>query len=430
VSEVAELDPTAETVRIMVVDDEPDVEMLVSQRFRKEIRKGHMEFVFAHDGQEALDMLAEDSGIMMVLSDINMPRMDGLTLLNHLGEDHGDLKTVVVSAYGDMENIRTAMNRGAFDFVTKPIEFADLETTIRKTLSHLSDYRNLQQAKAAAEMIKATLSRYFSPSVVEAVSGSSDVMGPGGERRNATYMFTDLAGFTNLVETTDPEITVELLNAYIEGIAKIVFAHGGTVMKIIGDAVQAIFGAPVEQADHAARSVDCAIEIDAFAVKFQAEWIAKGVPLGVTRIGVNTGDAIIGNFGGDSFFDYTAYGDAVNIAARLEAANKILGTRICVSQSCVDAAGDAIDTRPSGSLELAGKTGALPCHEPLTSERAANPAMDSYRAAYGLLEREEDGAREAFAALMADLPDDPLVMLHLQRTLGGATDTVLYASTK
>jgi CheY-like chemotaxis protein len=114
--------------RILVVDDEPDVEALVTQKFRRQMRKGEMDFVFAHDGQHALELLDGENGIDMVLSDINMPRMDGLTLLDKLGEQHANLKTVIVSAYGDMGNIRTAMNRGAFDFVTKPIEFEDLET--------------------------------------------------------------------------------------------------------------------------------------------------------------------------------------------------------------------------------------------------------------------------------------------------------------
>jgi len=108
--------------RILVVDDEPDVEVLVTQKFRRQVKKGEMDFLFARDGQHALEVLDGEADIDMVLSDINMPRMDGLTLLDRLNELHRDLKTVIVSAYGDMGNIRTAMNRGAFDFVTKPIE--------------------------------------------------------------------------------------------------------------------------------------------------------------------------------------------------------------------------------------------------------------------------------------------------------------------
>ncbi len=277
--------------RILVVDDEPDVEALITQKFRRQVRKGEMDFLFAHDGLNALEVLDEEPGIDMVLSDINMPRMDGLTLLDRLNEQHGHLKTVIVSAYGDMGNIRTAMNRGAFDFVTKPIEFDDLETTIAKTLEHLNLVRDLKQEKARAERAHATLSRYFSPNVVETLSQNPECLTPGGERREATFLFTDLADFTPLVESSDSDVIVALLNAYLDGLTETVFAHGGTVMKIVGDAVHAIFGAPVEDPDHAAQAVACALAIDDFAMQFQAGKTAAGIPLGITRIGVNSGPA-------------------------------------------------------------------------------------------------------------------------------------------
>ena len=129
--------------RILMVDDEEDLELLVRQRFRRRIRKGEYEFLFAHNGKEALEALEENPEIRLVLSDINMPVMDGLTLLGQLEETNPDVKAVIISAYGDMENIRTAMNRGAFDFVTKPVDFNDLQITIEKTLKHIQD---LEQA--------------------------------------------------------------------------------------------------------------------------------------------------------------------------------------------------------------------------------------------------------------------------------------------
>ena len=127
--------------RILVVDDEPDLEHLVRQRMRRDVRAGHYEFVFAYNGVEALEVLNADPDIDMVLSDINMPRMDGLTLLEQMPQVDPDLRAVIVSAYGDMKNIRTAMNRGAFDFVTKPIDFQDLRVTIERTLEHLQLWR-------------------------------------------------------------------------------------------------------------------------------------------------------------------------------------------------------------------------------------------------------------------------------------------------
>ena len=127
--------------KILVVDDEPDLEHLVRQRMRRDVRAGHYEFVFAYNGVEALEVLNADPDVDMVLSDINMPRMDGLTLLEQMPQVDPDLRAVIVSAYGDMKNIRTAMNRGAFDFVTKPIDFQDLRVTIERTLEHLKMWR-------------------------------------------------------------------------------------------------------------------------------------------------------------------------------------------------------------------------------------------------------------------------------------------------
>ena len=125
-------------IKILVVDDEVDLEALVLQKFRRRIRRKELVFDFAHNGQEAIEKLDEDDDISMVISDINMPVMDGLALLKQLNETKPNIRSVIVSAYGDMNNIRTAMNRGAFDFVTKPIDFTDLEITIDKTLKHLA----------------------------------------------------------------------------------------------------------------------------------------------------------------------------------------------------------------------------------------------------------------------------------------------------
>jgi len=127
--------------KILVVDDEPDLEPLMLQRMRRNIRRGQYTFVFARNGVQALDRLHEEDDIDMVVSDINMPEMDGLTLLQQIPKVDPNIRSIIVSAYGDMENIRTAMNRGAFDFVTKPIDFRDLRVTIDRTLQHLMEWR-------------------------------------------------------------------------------------------------------------------------------------------------------------------------------------------------------------------------------------------------------------------------------------------------
>ena len=140
--------------KILVVDDEPDLQMLMMQKFRQKVKSKEYEFLFAENGQEALDVVSSHKDLSLILSDINMPKMDGLTLLDELqGLNRSDLRTVIVSAYGDMENIRTAMNRGAYDFVTKPIDFKDLETTIEKTLTEIVAYLKSKEMEEQLEAL-------------------------------------------------------------------------------------------------------------------------------------------------------------------------------------------------------------------------------------------------------------------------------------
>ena len=133
--------------KILVVDDEPDLQPLVQQRMRRYVRAGQYQFVFAHNGVEALERLREDEEIVIVLTDINMPKMDGLALLDQIPKVNPNIRSVIISAYGDMKNIRTAMNRGAFDFVTKPVDFDDLKLTIDRTLQQLLEWREALGAR-------------------------------------------------------------------------------------------------------------------------------------------------------------------------------------------------------------------------------------------------------------------------------------------
>lgn len=131
--------------KILLVDDEPDLEIMISQKFRRQVRDREMIFAFARNGFEALQILEAQNDVLVLLTDINMPEMDGLTLLGKVSENYPLVKSVIVSAYGDMANIRTALNRGAFDFLTKPIDFADLETTLKKTIHEAYHFQKAAQ---------------------------------------------------------------------------------------------------------------------------------------------------------------------------------------------------------------------------------------------------------------------------------------------
>ncbi len=144
-------------VEILVVDDEPDLQLLIRQKFRKRIRSGEWEFHFAQNGFEALDALNEKPDVSLILTDINMPGMDGLTLLDRLTQFDNAFKSIVISAYGDLKNIRTAMNRGAFDFITKPVDFDDLEITIDKTLREVTALKEALESQQALYSIQKEL---------------------------------------------------------------------------------------------------------------------------------------------------------------------------------------------------------------------------------------------------------------------------------
>jgi class 3 adenylate cyclase len=412
------------TATILVVDDEPDLETLVLQKFRRQIRDGEVSFLFARDGLEALQAIGEHPEVDLVVSDINMPRMDGLSLLQRLQEADDKKSTIIVSAYGDMSNIRTAMNRGAFDFLTKPIDFGDLELTIGKTLRHVEMMREALRRQVDAERAHASLQRYFSPQIASRLASDGEGDGMDVHRRDVAVIFTDITSFTTLVETVAPDTFSALLNEYMGGMTEIVFAHEGTVAKIIGDGIQILFNAPGDQPDYATRAVTCALDLSAWSQEFCARWGSKGVNFGATRVGVHAGEALVGNFGGGRLFDYTAYGDTVNIAARLEAANKILGTRICISGAVADAV-EKFQGRPVGDLVLRGRSEPLRAYEPLPPAAFSGPATAQYAEAFAKLEAGSAAAMPAFAALVGSHADDALAGYHLRRLLNGAKGVLI-----
>lgn len=161
--------------KILVVDDEPDLELLIRQKFRRQIRAEEFHFVFAHNGIEALNLLQADPDIDLVLTDINMPEMDGLTLLGRLPALSPVLKAVIITAYGDMSNIRTAMQRGAYDFLTKPLDLQDLEITIGRVLQHVQQH--LRYVARLTDAAVAVENGAFDPASLEDITRSDSALG-------------------------------------------------------------------------------------------------------------------------------------------------------------------------------------------------------------------------------------------------------------
>ena len=298
-------------IKILVADDELDLETLIKQKFRRQIRDQKYQFVFALNGNEALQKVKENPDISIVLSDINMPELDGLSLLSKLAVENPLIKTVMVSAYGDMENIRTAMNRGAFDFVCKPVNFEDLELTIEKTLHHVL------QLKATLQAIKENniLRMYVDETVLNFMNKQefeSSLM--ANESVEATIVFIDICGFTAITENEPADKVVKLLNRYFDLMVKEIIAQGGYIDKFIGDAIMAVF----KNEYHIDRAVEASLavrkEIDGLSETSDSQYSPR------VSIGINYGEVISGNIGSASLkrLDYTVIGDVVNTAQRLQ----------------------------------------------------------------------------------------------------------------
>ncbi len=277
--------------------------------------------------------------------------------------------------------------------------------------------------------IKAAFSRYVSPNRVKYLQEHPETLNLGGEYRECSFVMTDLAGFTSMMEKYEPALLSALLNEYLNGMIGIAFAHEGTLDRIVGDAVAVMFSAPVPQPDHAARAVACALAMDRFAQAFSQQQQERGIPFGKTRIGVNTGSVMVGNFGGQVMLDYRALGDAINTAARLETINATLGTRISVSESTVLQC-PAFRGRPAGRLVLKGKKQAVSVYEPLTDEEDASERVAQYRAAYALMDAESPEAFEALRQLQLRYPEDPLVNYHVQRYASGESGSLVVMNRK
>ncbi|MEI8112113.1 MAG: adenylate/guanylate cyclase domain-containing protein [Bacteroidia bacterium] len=343
--------------KILVADDEVDLEMLIKQKFRQKIREKQYEFVFAVNGIDALEKIQLHPDVDIVLSDINMPEMDGLTLLSRLGESSPLIKSVIVSAYGDMENIRTAMNRGAFDFITKPINFEDLSLTMEKTIRHVAQIRETLKAIRENSILK----MYVDETVLNFMGSrefESSLM--ANESVEASIVFIDICSFTSISEKESPDTVVKLLNSYFEVMVKEIIAQGGYIDKFIGDAIMAVFRGDY----HLDRAIDAALavrmKINNLPSSSQSVSFVPNV-----SIGINSGEMISGNIGSASLrrLDYTVIGDTVNTAQRLQSAAS--PGQILINESSFNKVKESFNCRKVGDAILKHKADQVIVYEVL-----------------------------------------------------------------
>jgi len=343
--------------KILVVDDEADLEVLIKQKFRQKIRQNEYEFIFAINGRHALEQLNEHHDVDVVLSDINMPEMDGLTLLSKLNERNALLKSVIVSAYGDMDNIRTAMNRGAFDFVTKPVNFSDLEITIDRTVKHVGMIKDTLKAMKENNILK----MYVDETVLNFM-GSREIGASlfDNETIEGTVAFIDICGFTAISENHPPDEVVGLLNEYFDIMARSIIEENGIVDKFMGDAVLAVF----KGGNHLERAINACLNIkEEISNKPEIEGRMNFKPN--VSIGINTGEMISGNIGSSTLrrLDYTVIGDTVNTAARLQSSAK--EGQIFIADISYQLVKDTFKCEPIGLMEMKNKRVPLMVHEVL-----------------------------------------------------------------
>ncbi len=285
------------------------------------------------------------------------------------------------------------------------------------SLTSVFDGRREREKRA---FIRGAFARYVPPGIVSRLDQDPSRLQLGGERRQLTVLFTDLAGFTSFSEGLDAKLLAEIINDYLEGVASTVLRNGGTIDKFLGDGTMSFFGAPEPHDDDFDRAVTCAIEIDRFSDTFAEKWSAQGFDVGETRIGVYCGPAVVGNFGGRDRFDYTALGDTVNTASRLESANKFTNSRILIGSD-----GPLPPTshrlRPVGKLILAGKSEPIAAYEPSPNDQDT----DLYLSAYATLDGDPATAKQAFREILQQRPGDHLAQFHLDRLQNGETGTTI-----
>ena len=343
--------------KILVVDDEMDLEVLIKQKFRQKIREHKYEFVFASNGRHALEQLETNADVDIILSDINMPEMDGLTLLSKINEQNTLLKAVIVSAYGDMENIRTAMNRGAFDSVTKPVNFEDLELTMEKTIKHVKQLRDTMKAIKENNILK----MYVDETVLNFMGTQefeSSLM--ANETIEATVVFLDICSFTTISENESPDTVVKLLNKYFDVMVQEIIAQNGYIDKFMGDAVMAVFRGEY----HLDRAMDACLAVRKKVSELPNEsgniFFKPNV-----AIGINSGEMISGNIGSASLkrLDYTVIGDVVNTAQRLQTVAK--EGQIIINENSYEKVKESFNCKKVGEVSLKNKSNPMIIYEVL-----------------------------------------------------------------
>ncbi len=323
---------------ILFVDDEIDLSELIKMKFRQQIKAGELNFTFALNGLEALDYLKNNPAVDIMITDINMPGMDGITLLGEVQKYYPHIKSIVVSAYGDMKNIRSSMNLGAFDFLTKPFNFGDFEITLSKTLEAVQTQRenikilhekenSLQKALEEQKQLTRAYEKFIPREFLELLKKKSILEIELGDhiQKEMTILFSDIRGFTTLSESISIEENFKFLNSYLSHMVPIVKKNNGFVDKYIGDSIMALFA---NQADDALQAANDMLEILSNYNQGRSRAGYHNIKIG---IGINTGELMLGTLGDTGRMESTVISDAVNLSSRIEQLTKVYDLSLLIS---------------------------------------------------------------------------------------------------
>jgi len=319
-----------EAAHLLVVDDNAENREMLSRRLRGQ----GFTIATAENGPEALRLL-DETPFDLVLLDVVMPGMSGLEVLRDLRSRHdaADLPVIMATARDDSNDVVTALRLGANDYVTKPLDFPVV-------LARVATQLTLARAKARISslafdlevrnrFIFETFGRYLSNEVVERLLQTPEGLKLGGETRRVTLMMSDLRGFTQVADRIPPDRVVRLLNNYLGTMADVILSFQGTIDEFIGDAILAIFGAPVQRDDDALRAVACGVEMQRAMEQVNEFNRREGLPPVEMGIAIHTGEVVVGNIGSDKRAKYGVVGSPVNLTARIE--SYTVGGQILVS---------------------------------------------------------------------------------------------------
>ncbi|MEX0685829.1 MAG: adenylate/guanylate cyclase domain-containing protein [Balneolales bacterium] len=312
------------TIRFLVVNIDPQFLELINNRFKKKIKNGIYKFEYVANGVEAVKRLKIDSNIDIVLTDINLPATKGMTLLTYLKRKKPTIKSIVISNHDEIRSIRLAMNRGAYDFITMPVDPDDLEKTIDKTIIQVQELKNTLKSIQENDVLKLYVGEEALNFMIQD-EFQQELM--HNEKIEGSIMFVDICGFTVLSEQQPANVVISLLNKYFDLIVPEIITKGGRVDKFLGDAVMSVF----QGEQHNEKAIETAISIREKIDSLNKENLGDSSYTPKVSIGINSGEVISGNIGSETFrrLDYTVIGDVVNTASRLEnvaTSNQILVT--------------------------------------------------------------------------------------------------------